>query len=408
MAWELKGNAGTDPSSNFLGTTDDQPVIIKTNNQEAIRINAEGGSSGKVEVTVGQEGLTVTGSKPFITLRDTVAGDVRSFVQSINGDVSIIPSNPGGALPAMVLKANTGKVGIGTSNPSSQVEILAQDALSITGFQPLITLRDTNAGNAACIIHCVDGGMGLDAQNAPSVFIQANTGNVGIGTTNPSSKVEILAQDALSITGFQPLITLRDTNAGNAACIIHCVDGGMGLDAQNAPSVFIQANTGNMGIGTTAPQAKLHVEGDIKVAGDIRLTGQDIAENFETTTLAAVEPGTVMVIGDDGSLCESCQPYDKRVAGVVSGAGNLKPAIILGRPETDCEAVPIALFGTAFCKVDAAYSPIQTGDLLTASATPGHAMKAAQTTRAFGAIIGKALRPLAAGRGLIPILITLQ
>jgi hypothetical protein len=134
MAWELKGNAGTDPS-NFLGTTDDQPVIIKTNNQEAVRINAEGGSSGKVEVTVGQEGLTVTGLQPFITLRDRSAGDVRSLVQSIDGDVAFIPSNSGGAIPAMVLKANTGKVGIGTTNPSSQVEIAAQDALSIVGFQ---------------------------------------------------------------------------------------------------------------------------------------------------------------------------------------------------------------------------------------------------------------------------------
>ena len=47
-------------------------------------------------------------------------------------------------------------------------------------------------------------------------------------------------------------------------------------------------------------------------------------------------------------------------------------------------------------------------DLLTTSASPGHAMKASEPLRAFGAVIGKALRPLAEGQGLIPILIALQ
>jgi hypothetical protein len=46
--------------------------------------------------------------------------------------------------------------------------------------------------------------------------------------------------------------------------------------------------------------------------------------------------------------------------------------------------------------------------MLTTSPTEGHAMKACDPARAFGAVIGKALRPLATGIGLIPILIALQ
>ena len=49
-----------------------------------------------------------------------------------------------------------------------------------------------------------------------------------------------------------------------------------------------------------------------------------------------------------------------------------------------------------------------TGDLLTTSATPGHAMAAADVLKAFGIVIGKALCPLKEGQGLIPILISLQ
>jgi hypothetical protein len=48
------------------------------------------------------------------------------------------------------------------------------------------------------------------------------------------------------------------------------------------------------------------------------------------------------------------------------------------------------------------------GDLLTTSPTPGYAMKADDPFKAFGAVIGKALRPLKEAQGLVPILIALQ
>ena len=56
--------------------------------------------------------------------------------------------------------------------------------------------------------------------------------------------------------------------------------------------------------------------------------------------------------------------------------------------------------------MDATSAAIGVGDLLTTAEVPGHAMKVSDTTRAIGAIIGKALAPLAAGRQLIPILVT--
>ena len=64
--------------------------------------------------------------------------------------------------------------------------------------------------------------------------------------------------------------------------------------------------------------------------------------------------------------------------------------------------------GKVFCKVDAQFGAIEVGDLLTTSPTTGHAMRAEDPMKAFGAVIGKALRPLAEGQGLIPVLIALQ
>lgn len=43
--WLLTGNSGTDPNTNFLGTTDNQPLAIRVNNQETFRFNAPGTSA---------------------------------------------------------------------------------------------------------------------------------------------------------------------------------------------------------------------------------------------------------------------------------------------------------------------------------------------------------------------------
>ena len=123
-----------------------------------------------------------------------------------------------------------------------------------------------------------------------------------------------------------------------------------------------------------------------------------------------LESGTVMVLNESGNLKQSCQAYDKKVTGVISGAGDYKPAIILDRKEKvdNSNRLSISLMGKTYCKADATYGAIETGDLLTTSHTRGHAMKATDPLKAFGSVIGKALRKLETGTGLIPILVVLQ
>jgi hypothetical protein len=167
--------------------------------------------------------------------------------------------------------------------------------------------------------------------------------------------------------------------------------------------------------GPAMMDGELTVSGNITSLGgnvtakDVMLSGQDCAEDFELADAAAVAPGTVVVFDEKGLISESSQPYDRCVAGVISGAGTYRPGIVLGRNSSSAGArAPIALIGRVYCKVDASYSPIEVGDLLTTSATPGCAMKACDPKRAFGAVIGKALACVASGTGLIPVLVTLQ
>jgi hypothetical protein len=75
--------------------------------------------------------------------------------------------------------------------------------------------------------------------------------------------------------------------------------------------------------------------------------------------------------------------------------------MILDRQQSRDNRLPVALVGKVYCKADAQYAAIEVGNLLTTSQTPGRAMKAIEPAKAFGAVIGKALRPLEGGQGLI-------
>jgi hypothetical protein len=149
-------------------------------------------------------------------------------------------------------------------------------------------------------------------------------------------------------------------------------------------------------------------EGNVIVTGGIQLAGADYAEDFDIVEPNAAAPGTVMVLDDSGGVRVSDQAYDRRVAGVVSGAGGYKPAVILDRQGMQADRFPVALMGKVYCKVDATSTPVAVGDLLTTSTTPGHAMKATDQARAFRAVIGKALQRCDSDRGLIAILVALQ
>ncbi len=136
--------------------------------------------------------------------------------------------------------------------------------------------------------------------------------------------------------------------------------------------------------------------------------GLDYAEAFSVSDKQKATPGSVLVIDADnpGKLTLASRPYDCRVAGIAAGAKGLGSAVRLGVGQFDCD---VALAGRVYCNVDATETPVEPGDLLTTSSTPGHAMKAADLTRAQGAILGKAMEPLPKGaKGQILVLVTLQ
>jgi hypothetical protein len=235
--------------------------------------------------------------------------------------------------------------------------------------------------------------------------------------TTPGLSVGVEAR----IKGMVGYAVLGTSQNSNPDSIGHGV-GGFSSGGRGTGVVGVcERGTGVLGRGKNAGR----FEGDVEVTGDIKLLNPmnaDCAEDFDIfdSETNRVEPGTVMVLTENGYL-ESCnKEYDKKVAGIVSGAGGYKPALVLNRYSQSQNAnqnkknkiknkhrLPIALMGKVYCKVDARNSPIEIGDLLTTSTKKGYAMKADDHAKAFGAVIGKALNSIK-GVGMIPVLVTLQ
>lgn len=182
---------------------------------------------------------------------------------------------------------------------------------------------------------------------------------------------------------------------------------------------FLYGYTGGAlgAVGPTTVCLSWDFSGDVWVSNNCSVAsltirgGADLAEPFPMSAAPSeMQPGSVVVIDDQhpGQLKLSNQPYDTRVAGVVSGANGIHPGIQMQQEGMLGGGKNVALTGRVYVRVDASYGAIQPGDFLTTSATPGCAMKVTDHERAQGAILGKAMTGLSHGSGMVLVLVTLQ
>ena len=120
---------------------------------------------------------------------------------------------------------------------------------------------------------------------------------------------------------------------------------------------------GNVGIGTETPQRKLDVNGDATMRDlSVRVLtirgGADLAEPFAMSH-ADVAPGTVVVIDtkNPGKLRKSAAAYDKKVAGIVSGANGVRPGISMIQEDMLEPGENVALSGRVYVKANTSGGP---------------------------------------------------
>lgn len=243
----------------------------------------------------------------------------------------------------------------------------------------------------------------------PVVLGRAVPGGAAIGTTGglfPTVRVIRLNADTGEViiggSGMPGTLRLVDGSLRERA-ILDATFGNLRLGGNGTDGdILVYPSSGNP---NNNADATIHLDGE---AGDILLRNGDCAEEFDVEAPESVTQGSVLSLAENGKLQVACEPYDRKVVGIVSGAGDTRPGIILARDPRNRNRLPVALAGRVNCWVDATYGAVAVGDLLTTSSTPGYAMRAADPSRAFGSVIGKALRALSAGSGLVPVLVALQ
>ncbi len=156
-------------------------------------------------------GLNCTNTSGYTTLspRQALTPAPRAAAATTANSLAI----PNGS-SVLVNLTNTGNVGIGTNTPTSQLHLNgAQDAFKISGIQPYMTLVDTNAANARVLLqneggrYFVVSEAALNGTNPGAFTMVDQNGRLSLGNYAPTGPFEVW------VTGGQP--GLQVTYGGN-------------------------------------------------------------------------------------------------------------------------------------------------------------------------------------------------
>ncbi len=200
----------------------------------------------------------------------------------------------------MVTFKKGGNVGIGTTSPGAKFHV-SGGAIRIDDSQQLqfgngnVKINNDSSGRMylkAPLAYYFEGNGGY------KMVLDGNSGNLGIGTTSPSAKLEVndsandLQMRVGSLTaGISPYIRLQGKNTANTTNYYADIE----LDAENGKLIFNDPGTssgsigtnpmvidssGNVGIGTTSPTRKLDVDGDGRFGSDVEMEKSITANDY--------------------------------------------------------------------------------------------------------------------------------
>jgi len=336
-------------------------------------------------------------------LFSTMLGEQTPFGAAVKFDrqywLGIQVGNEPELSPRMALTS----VGYSFSSLRADTASVAMSSSSGVFYKEIIVDLRQNSGNAGrqglALIASPDNSEGVLLVNKPRFLLYSQS-------EQRVADLSCAQVQASSVVSHGEIIVDLRQNSGSAGrqglALIASPDNSEGVLLVNKPRFLLYSQSEQRAADLSCGDASVRV---LTIRG-----GADLAEPFEISESQPIPKGALVIIDEEnpGQLKLSHQAYDKRVAGVVSGAGGINPGLTLTQEGVLEGGQNVALTGRVYALATAANGPIKPGDLLTTSEVAGHAMKATDRELSNGAIIGKAMSSLENGEGLVLVLVNLQ
>jgi len=304
-SWSLTGNSTTNPATNFVGTADAKPLIFKTNMAEAMRIL----STGNIGI-----GNPAPAASALLDVKSTTRGILIPRMTMAQRDAIISP-----VAGLLIYQTNStpgfyyysgGWNPIGANSTLSNLGATTKINANLTpGVNNSLTLGTTAMRWKNIYTYTItfaDGTSQSTAASASSQWkssaanIYFNTGNVGIGTNAPTSKLHVVGNQTLAgnltfTSGTQsiqfanpgttpnPMMLMFASGTANMARMVIAHSPGYpdwGLQYADVSDQFdfvaaglsrmtVNLSSGNVGVGTNAPTSRLHVVGNQTLEGNL-------------------------------------------------------------------------------------------------------------------------------------------
>lgn len=207
--WATGGNANTSPSSQFLGTLDNQSLAFRTNGAEAMRLTRTRRLGiGTTNPVATLHVTSAGGPLQEVLISESTPGNAASFkMQNTTRTWSLFSdASPdhfqidGGGQPRLTILGSNGNVGIGTTSPGARLHLRNQG-----GSLHELLVEETSPGAASIIrvqnavrnwklvsdaspdVFQIESGPG----SVPRLTIRGSNGNIGLGTDTPGHPLEM-------------------------------------------------------------------------------------------------------------------------------------------------------------------------------------------------------------------------
>lgn len=271
--------------------------------------SANGSAYERLIIDGVSQSTTASGSSQAITFKgsgNVYAGAVGGYGNGTVGGIGVWGGSTNSGSPDVFVKA--GNVGIGTTNPQSNLEVVDSGETS---------LKVRDAGGAEIQLYQQSSSSYIITTNALQFYtggsfrsVITSAGDFGIGTASPSAKLDVVGvsefngdlnvnDSTLTITAAAPNLLFVVPSGGLDSRIFNDGSGnfiiGHGTNSSNPTERLRINSSGDVGIGTTSPTTKLHIDDDAATGTGLLVTGGGVGGPLATFTRDVGGSGSIQI-----------------------------------------------------------------------------------------------------------------